>query len=176
MFSPPVYRKPTQGDRYEISGKRFLDLAAEKKKFWHFTITLLFFSADGNSDWDLITQNDVNAAIMICYKSIETTNVMFSPSERTPFSGFGYTHTHTHTHSASLDIFWDYINSLGAQFAGKKKNTEDYFLLSVIEPLTFYLCLLFDASKKVKRMKIFIPFPPRSVGKQASESFRLGLV
>lgn len=32
---------------------------------------------------DLITQNAFNAAIMICYKSIETTNVMFSPSERT---------------------------------------------------------------------------------------------
>lgn len=51
-------------------------------KFWHLTLRLFF--VDGNSDWDLISQNAVNAVIMICYKSIEATNVMFSPSERTP--------------------------------------------------------------------------------------------
>lgn len=50
---------------------------------------------------------------MICYKSIETTNVMFSPSERTPFSGFSYTQKSSAPphRRISSGIQPDYVNS-----------------------------------------------------------------
>lgn len=75
---------------------------------------------------------------MIRYKSIEATNVMFSPSE---WIGLRAEAGRSSRLRGASGIQPDYVNR---EFA--EKAAQYCFLRAVIEPLTFYLALLFDVS------------------------------
>lgn len=83
-------------------------------------------SVSGSRKWDLITQTPDNAVIMICYKSIGTTDVMFSPSERTTSV---YPVTRKNQPEISLGIQPDYVNS-DSSLQGKSKIISCWLWLS----------------------------------------------
>lgn len=123
-------------------------------------------AVSGSREWDLITQTPVNAVIMICYKSIGTTDVMFSPSERTPSV---YSVTHKNQLGISVGFQPDYVNS-DSSLQGKSI----WFPAGYDEVINLLSQPFVWCFQKVWT-EIFIPFP-HSRPKQASESFRLGLV